>query len=76
MPSTIHPHDLCRGHVQLDRNIVETDLLISRQIAHIERMAELGDDTTRAKAVLLGLGMVLEYWYAHREFLVDIYEQE
>jgi hypothetical protein len=32
-------------------------------------MAEKGDDTTKAKAVLYGLGMVCEYWYAQREIL-------
>jgi hypothetical protein len=73
---TLPDDDPRRKLAQLDRSIVQTDLLISRQIARIERMAEKGDDTTKARAVLYGLGMVCEYWYAQREILLDPYEQE
>jgi len=59
-----------RKLAQLERNIVQNDLLISRQIARIELMAAKGDDTTKAKAVLCGLGMVLDYWYAQQEILL------
>jgi hypothetical protein len=77
MPGKTLPDDDPRRKLaQLERNIVETDLLISRQIARIELMAEKGDDTTKAKAVLCGLGMVREYWYDQREILLDPYEQE
>ncbi|MBF9197908.1 hypothetical protein I2H36_17880 [Microvirga sp. BT290] len=61
---------LRRKLAQLDRNIVQTDLLISRQIARIERMSEKEDDTTKAKAALYGLRKIYEYWYAQREILL------
>jgi hypothetical protein len=70
------PDDLRRNLAQLQRNVVETDLLIARQIARIERMAEEGHDTARAKAVLHGLGTVLEHWYVQREVLLDTDEPE
>jgi hypothetical protein len=73
---TLPDDDPRRKLAQLERNIVETDLLIARQIARIGLMAEKGDDTTKAEAVLCGLGMVREYWYAQREILLDPYEQE
>ena len=77
MPRKALPGDALRRQLaQLERNIVQTNLLISRQIARIERMAEKGDDTTKAKAVLFGLGMVCEYWYAQREVLVTPHEHE
>ena len=60
---------------QLEKNIVETRLLVSRQRARVERMAEMGQDTTKAKAVLLGLGEVLDYFYAERELLLEAVEQ-
>jgi hypothetical protein len=65
-----------RQLTQLERNIVQTDLLISRQIARIGLMSEKGDDTTKAKAVLYGLRMVCEYWYAQREILLAAHEHE
>jgi hypothetical protein len=71
MPRKTLPDDVPRRTLaQLDRNIVQTDLLVLRQIARVELMAEKGEDTTKAKAVLYGLGMVLEYWYAQREILL------
>jgi hypothetical protein len=77
MPGKTLPDDDPRRKLaQLKRNIVETDLLISRQIARIELMAEKGDDTTKAKAVLYGLGMVCEYWCAQREILLASHEHE
>ncbi|MPR08624.1 hypothetical protein [Microvirga tunisiensis] len=77
MPRKTLPDDDPRRQLaQLERNIVETDLLICRQIARIERMAEKGDNTTKAKAVLYGLGMVCEYWYAQREILLTPHEHE
>ena len=73
---TLPDDDPRRKLAQLDRSIVQTDLLISRQIARIERMAEKRLDTTKAKAVLYGLGMVCEYWYAQREILLAPHEHE
>jgi len=40
---------------QLEKNLIEINLLMSRQIARIERLAEKRGDTTQAKAVLRGL---------------------
>src|SRR3954467_15855136 len=71
MPGKSLPDDNPRRKLaQLERNIVETDLLIARQIARIELMAEKGDDTAKVRAVLLGLGMVREYWCAQLEILL------
>jgi hypothetical protein len=77
VPRKALPCDALRRQLtQLDRNIVQTDLLLSRQIARVERMAEKGDDTTKAKTVLYGLRMVCEYWYAQREILLAPHEHE
>lgn len=57
---------------QLEQNIAETQRLVSRQIARIERMTEQGADTTKAKALLQGLEHVLDYFYAQRERILDI----
>ncbi|MGF9761230.1 hypothetical protein AAII07_39175 [Microvirga sp. 0TCS3.31] len=77
VPRKTLPGDALRRKLaRLDRNIVETDLLISRQIARVERMAEMEGDTTKAKAVLYGLRMVCEYWYAQREILFASHEHE
>jgi hypothetical protein len=73
---TLPDDDPRRQLAQLEQNIVQTDLLISRQIARIELMTEKGDDTTKAKAVLYGLGMVREYWYAQREIVLAPHEHE
>lgn len=67
---TLPDEDPCRKLAQLERNIVQTNLLKSRQITRIELMAEKGDDTAKARAVLLGLEMVREYWSAQREILL------
>ena len=72
MPKRALPdQDLRRSLARLDRNIVQTDLLISRQIARIERMTETGDDTARSRGVLHGLEQVLGYWHAQREIMLD-----
>ncbi|UVF22308.1 hypothetical protein HPT29_026880 (plasmid) [Microvirga terrae] len=77
MPRKTLPDDDPRRQLaQLERNIVQTDLLISRQIARIELTAEKGDDTTKAKGVLYGLRMVCEYWYAQKEILLAPREHE
>jgi hypothetical protein len=39
---------------QLGKNLIEINLLVSRQTARIERLVEKGGDTTQAKAVLRG----------------------
>ena len=57
---------------QLERNIIETQRLVSRQIARIERMTAQGADTGTAKAVLRGLEQVLGYFYVQRQRILDI----
>jgi hypothetical protein len=57
---------------QLEKNIADTQRLVSQQVARIERMTEQGGDTEKAKAVLQGLGQVLDYFYAQRERILDI----
>jgi vacuolar-type H+-ATPase subunit E/Vma4 len=57
---------------QLEKNIAETQRLVSRQVARIERMTEQEADTEMAKAVLQGLAQVLYYFYAQRERILDI----
>ncbi|WP_262269916.1 hypothetical protein [Microvirga yunnanensis] len=57
---------------QLEKNIADTQRLVSRQIARIERMTEQGADPETAKAVLHGLEQVLDYFYAQRERILDI----
>jgi hypothetical protein len=41
---------------QLEKNLVEINRLVSRQTARIESLADKGGDTTKAKAVLRGVG--------------------
>ena len=57
---------------QLEQNIADIQRLVSRQAVRIERIAEQGDDTEKAKAVLRGLEQVLDYFYAQRERILDI----
>lgn len=57
---------------QLEKNITDTQRLVSRQVARLERMTEQGTDTETAKAVLQGLEHVLDYFYAQRERILDI----
>ncbi|MBA1158974.1 hypothetical protein H0S73_23025 [Microvirga sp. Marseille-Q2068] len=57
---------------QLERNITETQRLVTRQIARIEQMTEQGADTETAQAVLHGLEQVLDYFHAQRERILDI----
>ncbi|EIM26675.1 hypothetical protein [Microvirga lotononidis] len=57
---------------QIEKNIADTQRLVSRQIARIERMTKQGADTKTAKAVLKGLEEVLDYFYAQRERILDI----
>ena len=56
---------------QLEKNIAETQRLVSRQITLIEQMTEQFDTET-AKAVLQGLEQALDYSYAQRERILDI----
>jgi hypothetical protein len=51
MGAMFEPH---QEIAQLGKNLIEINLLVSRQIARIERLAEKGGDTTQAKAVLRG----------------------
>jgi len=60
---------------QLEKNLVEINLLISRQLARIEWLAEKGTDTTKAKAVLRGLEEVLEYFRAQQRMILDTLER-
>jgi hypothetical protein len=60
---------------QLETNLVEINLLVSRQTARIERLAEKGGDTTQAMAVLRGLKEVLEYFRAQQRKILDTLEQ-
>jgi hypothetical protein len=69
MGAMFEPH---QEIAQLETNLVEINLLVSRQLARIERLAEKGSDTTKAKAVLRGLEQVLDYFYAQRERILDI----
>ncbi|WP_114944934.1 hypothetical protein [Microvirga calopogonii] len=57
---------------QLEKNIADTQRLVSRQIARIERITKQGADTETALAVLHGLEQVLDYFYAQRERILDI----
>jgi vacuolar-type H+-ATPase subunit E/Vma4 len=57
---------------QLERNITETERLVSRHVARIERMTDQGADTQTAKAVLQGLEHVLDYFYTQRESILHI----
>jgi vacuolar-type H+-ATPase subunit E/Vma4 len=57
---------------QLKKNIAETQRLVPRQVARIERMNEQGANTETPKAVLQGLEQVLDYFYAQRERILDI----
>jgi Tfp pilus assembly protein PilN len=60
---------------QLEKNLIEINLLVSRQMARIERLAEKRGDTTQAKAELRGLQEVLEYFRAQRRMILDTLEQ-
>jgi hypothetical protein len=60
---------------QLEKSLVEINLLVSRQTARIERLAEKGGDTTQAKAVLRGLEEVLEYFRTQQRMILDTLEQ-
>jgi hypothetical protein len=60
---------------QLEKNLIEINLLVSRQMARIERLAEKRGDTTQAKAVLRGLQEVLEYFRAQQRMILDTLEQ-
>ncbi|MGF9764926.1 hypothetical protein AAII07_58730 [Microvirga sp. 0TCS3.31] len=56
---------------QLEKSLVDRNLLVSRQTARLERLAEKGGDTTQAKAVLRGLEEVLEYFRAQQRKILD-----
>jgi len=71
MRAMFEPH---QEIAQLERNLVEINLLVSRQIARIERLAEKGGDTMQAKAVLRGLEEVLEYFRAQQRMILDTLE--
>jgi hypothetical protein len=60
---------------QLEKNLVEVNLLVSRQTARIERLAEKGGDTAQAKAVLRELEAVLEYFRAQQRMILDTLER-
>ncbi|MGF9764120.1 hypothetical protein AAII07_54355 [Microvirga sp. 0TCS3.31] len=62
--------------VQLEKDLIEVNLLVSRQTARIERLAEKGGDTTSAKAVLRGLQEVLEYFRAQQRMILDTLQRE
>ena len=59
---------------QLEKNLIEINLLVSRQMARIDRLAEKRGDTTQAKAVLRGLEEVLEYFRAQQRMILDTLE--
>jgi Mg2+ and Co2+ transporter CorA len=61
---------------QLEKNLVEINRLVSQQTARIERLADKGGDTTKAKAVLRGLEEVLEYIRAQQRMILDTLERE
>ena len=71
MGAMLEPH---QEIAQLEKNLVEINLLISRQLARIEWLAEKGTDTTKAKAVLRGLEEVLEYFRAQQRMILDTLE--
>jgi hypothetical protein len=60
---------------QLEKNLIEINLLVSRQMARIERLARKGGDTTQAKAVLRGLEEVLAYLRAQQRMILDTLER-
>jgi hypothetical protein len=60
---------------QLEKNLIEINLLVFRQMAPIERLAEKGSDTTKARAVLRGLEEVLEYLRAQQRMILDTLER-
>ena len=61
----------CASRGSLEKSLVEIYLLVSRQTARIERLAEKGGDTTQAKAVLRGLEEVLEYFRTQQRMILD-----
>ena len=72
MGAMFEPH---QEIAQLEKNLVEVNLLVSRQIARIERLAEKEGDITKAKAVLRGLEEVLEYFRAQQRIILDALER-
>jgi hypothetical protein len=60
---------------QLEKHLIEINLLVSRQTTRIERLVEKGGDTTKAKAVLRGLEEVLEYFRAQQRKILDTLER-
>lgn len=60
----------------LEKNLVEINLLVNRQTARIERLAEKGGDTTNAKAMLRGSEEVLEYFRAQQRMILDSLQRE
>ena len=59
---------------QLEKSLVEINLLVSRQTARVKRLAEKGSDTTQAKAVLRGLEEILEYFRTQQRMILDTLE--
>lgn len=64
--------ELHRELAQIENNSTEIQILVSRQIARTEELAEKATDTTEAKAVLRGREQVLDYFDAQGERILFI----